>query len=129
MFKWSLGHAPGKKPELRDTLFGDLPLSQWQPRSPDRTEPWTSVARAKHSLDRGDKQSAVLTLQSIVAMPDLESRHYLEGWNFLCDLGTFPPKDKAKDVLGVVVEVGMDRGLDLVAACPDHHAQCYNFSG
>lgn len=48
---------------------------------------------------------------------------------FSPDLGIFPPKDKAKDVLGVVVEVGMDRGLDLIAAYPDHHARYYNFNG
>jgi hypothetical protein len=32
-------------------------------------------------------------------------------------------------VLGVVVEVGMPKGVDLVAAWPDHHARYYNFSG
>jgi hypothetical protein len=129
MFKWLTGQAQEKKLEIRDTLFGDLPLGQCQPKSPAQGKPWTSFARVKECLDRGDKAAAVSILQSILAMPDLESRHYLEAWSFLRDLGVFPPKDKAKDVLGVVVEVGMDRGLDLVAAYPDHHARYYNFSG
>jgi hypothetical protein len=62
-------------------------------------------------------------------MPDLESRQYLQAWHFLRELRVFPPTETAKQVLGVVVEVGVDRGLDLVAAYPDHHARYYNFSG
>lgn len=83
MFKWLTGQTPEDKLGIRDALFGDLPLGQWQPRSASQTEPWTSFAQAKHYLDRSDKQSAVLTLQNIVAIPDLESRHYLEAWNSL----------------------------------------------
>jgi hypothetical protein len=44
-------------------------------------------------------------------------------------LGVNPPPEKAKDVLGVVVEVAMKRGLDLVAGYADHHARYYNYSG
>jgi len=129
MFRWLTGRPPEKKLEIRDALFGDLPLSQWLPQSLPNTEPWISLARAKQSVERGDKPGAIAILQSILAMPDLESRHYLEAWHSLRDLGVSVPADKAKDVLGVVVEVGMDRGLDLVAAYPDHHARYYNFSG
>jgi hypothetical protein len=129
MLKWLIGKEREKKPEIRDTLFGDLALNQWQPKSPDQAEPWTSFARAKQCLDRSDEQGAISTFRTILGMPDLESRHYLEAWTFLRDLGVAPTADKAKDVLGVVVEVGMDRGLDLVAAYPDHHARYYNFSG
>lgn len=129
MFKWLTGQSQEKKVDIRETLFGDLSLSQWQPQSTQKAEPWTSFARAKQCLDTGDKPGATVILQSILAMPDLESRHYLEAWTFLRELGVFPPDDKAKDVLGVVVEVGMDKGLDLVAAYPDHSARYYNFSG
>ena len=38
------------------------------------------------------------------------------------------PPEKAQDVLGVVVEVAMEKGLDLVAGYADHHAR-YNYSG
>jgi len=129
MFNWLIGRTQEKKLEIRDTLFGDLPLSQWLPQSLPQTEPWTSLARANQCLDKNDKPGAIAILQAIVAMPDLESRHYLEAWHYLRDLGVSVPADKAKDVLGVVIEVGMDRGLDLVAAYPDHHARYYNFSG
>jgi len=129
VFKWLTGQTQAKQPAIRDTLFGDLPLDEWQPKSPQALEPWTSFARAKQSLDRSDKSGAITIFQSILAMPGLESRHHLQAWLFLRQLGVFPPAEKAKQVLGVVVEVGMDRGLDLVAAYPDHHARYYNFSG
>jgi hypothetical protein len=35
----------------------------------------------------------------------------------------------AKQIFGVVVEVGMPGGLDLLAAYPDHSARYYNYSG
>jgi hypothetical protein len=132
LFNWLKRQTNQRPASIRDTLFGDMPLDQWpQPSSAEaeRQEPWASFARARERLDSGDKQGATTIFQGILGMPLLESRQYLQAWHFLCDLGVFPPKDKAKEVLGVVVEVGMDRGLDLVAAYPDHHARYYNFSG
>lgn len=129
MLKWLKGRPQEKKPEIRDALFADLPLRQWLPQSLPQTEPWTSFARANQCSDQNDKPSAIATLRSILAMPDLESRHYLEAWHSLRNLGASVPADSAKEVLGLVVEVGMDRGLDLLAAYPDHHARYYNFSG
>jgi hypothetical protein len=128
VLKWLAGQTQDKKLTIRDTLFGDLSLNQWL-QSPTQTEPWISFARAQQALDRNDKQDAIDSLQAILAMPGLESRHYLEAWHVLKGLGVSPPSEKAKEVLGVVVEVGMDRGQDLVAAYPDHHARYYNFSG
>ena len=37
--------------------------------------------------------------------------------------------DKAKDVYGVIVEVSMKQGLDIVAAYADHSARYFNYSG
>jgi hypothetical protein len=132
LFNWLKRQPDPHPPGIRDTLFGDTPLSRWaQPGTADaqKQEPWASFAWAKQSLDLGDKQSAISIFQNILEMPNLESRQYLQAWHFLRDLGVSPPQDSAKEVLGVVVEVGMDRGLDLVAAYPDHHARYYNFSG
>src|SRR5579859_2661267 len=41
---------------------------------------------------------------------------------------TLPPR-RCKDLYGVVVEVGMDRGLDLLAVYSDRTARYYNFGG
>ena len=44
-------------------------------------------------------------------------------------LGIAPTSAKAKEVLGVVVEVAVSGGLDVVAAWADHGARFYNYSG
>lgn len=62
-------------------------------------------------------------------MPDLESRHYLEAWHCLRSLGEIPTDQESTRLLGVVVEVGMAKGVDLVAGYSDHHARYYNHSG
>ena len=63
-----------------------------------------------------------------MSKPGLESRHYLQAWHFLRELGV-DPTDGGKQVLGVVVEVALPKGLDIVAAYADHTARYFNFSG
>lgn len=117
------------KPTLRDTLFGDMPMSKW-PEGDDKTgEPWNLFIEARKQLDKKDKNSASATLQKITAMPNLEPRHYLQAWHFLRSLGVNPPVDKAKIVYGVVIEVGLERGADIVAAYTDFNAYYVNFTG
>jgi hypothetical protein len=66
------------KAQIRDVLFGDLPISQWpSDSSPSHEEPWTSFAEARSYLNSGQSPQAIQTLHRILAMPDLESRHYL----------------------------------------------------
>jgi hypothetical protein len=117
--------------QMRDTLFGDAP--DWPPAtaSPQATvlEPWSSFIRSRNLLESNDKEAAIRTLRQIAELPGLESRQYLQAWHFLGALGVAPPPDKAKQVLGVVVEVGMPRGLDVLAGYADHHARYWNFSG
>lgn len=62
-------------------------------------------------------------------MPDLESRHYLQAWHFLRSLGFDPPPAEAKKLFGVVVEVAMKEGLDILAAYADQTARYFNYSG
>lgn len=114
---------------IRDTLFGDLPLDQWAKDDDASAEPWASFVKAKQLLQKGDRSSAAAVLQKITAMPGLESRHYLEAWNTLHGLGVNPPADKAKTVYGVVVEVGMKNGADIVAAYADGSARYLHHSG
>ena len=120
-----------RKLEIRDTLFGDLPISQWigLRNTEPVSEPWESFRQAKQTLDAGDTRAAVELFKRIVTTPNLESRHYLEAWQFLRNLGELPMGEEGNRLLGVVVEVGMANGLDLVAAYTDHHARYYNHSG
>jgi hypothetical protein len=115
---------------IRDTLFGDIPLDFIViPEEAFAVEPWASFARAKLLTESHDTRNAATTLQGVLHMPGLESRHYLQAYQCLRELGVKVPPEKAKGVLGVVVEVAMQQGLDLVAAYSDHHARYYNYSG
>jgi hypothetical protein len=130
LFDWMKKSPQAQTTAIRETLFGDMPLAQWtshlaQPSS----EPWTSFQRAQSLIESGDKQSAITALREILQIPGLESRHYLQAYHALAGLGVAPAQGKEKDVLGVVVEVGMKRGTDLVAGYSDHHARYYNYSG
>ena len=131
MFDWMRTKRAKGHPEGRDTLFGDIPLSQLAAVSPTAMllEPWASLGQAKQTLDSGDTQTAIEILRRILEMTELESRHYLQAWHFLRDLGVTPPSGKEKELLGIVVEVGTGKGLDLLAAYTDHHARYYNYSG
>lgn len=115
---------------IRDTLFGDLPLDQWPgPGGSDDAFPWSALASARSHLAAGKKDKAIAVWQQIVAHPDLEPRHYLQAWHFLREQGQQAPAAVAKQVLGVVIEVSMPQGLDLLAAYPDYSARYFNYSG
>jgi hypothetical protein len=122
-----------KKPEpvsMRDVLFGDRPLEQWPPPgAASNAFPWSAFAAARAQLAAGNRAAAVASWREILAHPDLESRHYLQAWHFLRAQGEQPAADVAKQVLGVVVEVALPQGLDLLAAYADRNARYYNFSG
>lgn len=117
--------------EIRNTLFGDLPLAQLvnAPPQVSLAEPWDSFRRARKLIDSGDQEAAKQVLLQIPRMPQLESRVLLQVWHSLRELGVEPPKGTEKEVLGVVVEVGMRRGLDLLSAYTDHRARYFDFSG
>ena len=131
MFNW-----PKKKPsepdlKLRDALFGDMPWETLLALDAGilALEPYPSFGRAKRFMDSGDAGSAIAEIQSVIEMPHLESRQYLQAYHFLRALGVAVPPEEAKNVLGVVAEAGMPMGLDMIAAWADHHARYWNFSG
>ncbi|MCK6472891.1 MAG: hypothetical protein L6R28_14200 [Planctomycetes bacterium] len=118
------------KTEARDIFFGDLPISQWPSESaPFDSEPWRSFAKARDHLSTGDTQEAIALFRRILAMPGLESRHYLQAWLFLRSFGIQPDAPVAKNVLGVVVEVTLPGGLDILAAYANGTARYLNHSG
>ena len=120
-----------QQPDIREVLFGDLPFSQWpnETSTDVQGEPWLSFAQARDQLNSGAKEGSKQTLRRILEMRDLESRHYLQAWHFLRELGESPSDGEAKQLYGVVVEVPLDEGLDIVAAYTDHTARYFNYSG
>ncbi len=117
--------------EIRETLFGDLPLNAWPPRwkTSLSDDPWRSFLSAREAADAGRRPDAISLWQEILAMPNLESLHYAQAWHFLRSYGVHPDPSVAKDLLGVVLEVPMEGGLDVLAAYADHHAAYFNFNG
>ena len=128
MSNWPKKNNKNNHFAIRDTLFGDMPISAWNGAN-SRNEPWISFQRVENDLQLGKTQMAIEELERITRTPGLESRHYVQAWHFLRQLGVKPPDTKAKEVYGVVVEVSMEQGLDIVAAYADHSARYYNYSG
>jgi hypothetical protein len=123
--------ASGPRPTIRDTLFGDLPLSEWPPAdsSGAEHEPWNSFVLAREAL-AGDRRTEAITLwRQIAGSAGLESRHRLQAWHFLRAYDVQPTEGEAKALLGVVLEVPMHGGVDLLAAYPERTARYYNHSG
>ena len=114
--------------DIRDTLFGDMPISMWTGNNSSE-EPWVSFQQVEKYLESENTRMAAQLLNKIIETPNLESRHYLQAWHFLKPLGVLPPDDKAKFVYGVVVEVAMKQGVDIVAGYNDHTARYFNYSG
>jgi hypothetical protein len=116
---------------LRDVLFGDVPLKEWA-RSGAGTdaEPWSSFVRASEVVESGNPAGALTILLGITQQKGLESRQYLQAWSALREhLGSSPGAPLGNQVLGVVVEVRLDEGLDVVAAYADHTARYLNQGG
>jgi hypothetical protein len=125
-----LGLSQTSDSNIRDTLFGDMPIAKWPRATPSESEfPWNQFIRARSQLDAGDTASAVATWRTLTQQRDLEPRHVLQAWHFLRTSGVYPHPTEAKSVLGVVIEVSLEQGLDLLAAYADHSARYYNFSG
>lgn len=123
--------SPQVGPNIRDMLFGDLPLELVPPGQAQETlgEPWLTYVAARKAAVEGRPAEAIDQWLRIARMSGLESRHYAQAWHFLRGHGVRPPAEIERLLLGVIVEVPVQNGLDLVAAYPDHHARYYNFSG
>jgi len=115
---------------LRDALFSDCPLKNWdETQGQGKGEPWSTFRNVKVGFDAGVRRRGVSLLRKLLELKTLESRAILQAWTFLRELGDVPPDVSAENVLGVVVEVALPDGLDLLAGYADGSARYYNFSG
>ncbi len=100
-------------PAFYDTLFGDLPLSDWaQHGNKLEGEPWAGFARAAEARAAGQIAQACRALVEITRLPDLDSRHYLQAWSGLRELNCPEGRAGEREVLGVVIEAHADHGED-----------------
>ncbi len=114
-------------PPPSKVLFADQSLDEVVAERKNAISPL--FERAKDFLERGDKRDAIKVLEEIAERRDIKSQNRLQAWKFLREAGARPPSHLERDVLGVVVEVGMDSGHDLLAVYADKAAHYYNYSG
>jgi hypothetical protein len=119
-------------PDIRETLFGDVALADWPPAGAAgvaSVEPWKSFVVARRFAEAGDSAEAAKIWYGIALRQGLEPRHALQAWHFLRGSGAKVPEQLGKVLLGVVLEVAMPEGTDLLAAYADGSARYYNYSG
>lgn len=110
----------------RDTLFGDLPIETWAIN--DTSEPWASFKAAKDKIESNQPSEAIEILKGITEQENLESRHYIQAFHHLKQLGCV--EEGPTQLFGVVVEIGFRPGqYDLLATYSDLSVRYYNFSG
>ena len=129
LFKKKKPEPPSVSP-LYDSLFGDVPLQHWKPvDDASATGPWTTLEEVRAALRGKDKPRAQQLLRQLLADTSLESRQHLQAWHFLRELGVQPGAAEAKQVLGVVLEVALEKGNDTLAAYRDYGARFISHSG
>ena len=110
-------------------MFGDLPWDEWCRREGPLEEPWPLFRAAWTAKKNGDLAGCRACLEQVTAMVDIETRHHVQAWHYLRELGLSPPAGEAKDVLGVVLEKGLPDGTDVLVAYEDHTARYFGPGG
>jgi hypothetical protein len=110
---------------VRRLLYGDVALDEWPVGDLDASgapwpAPWSSFVQARAHLADGDQDLAIRAW-SQVANPifGVESRQVLQAWHALRSVGIVPDPSIADEVLGIVAEVALDGGHDVLAAYAD----------
>jgi hypothetical protein len=117
--------------DIREVLFGDEPLEKVASYAQglEGENPWAHFATAHQQLVAGDSPGTIRALKKILKMKGLEARLYLQAWHCLRALEQYPRIDQAREIQGMVVEVALERGLDIIAAYADGSARYFNYSG
>jgi hypothetical protein len=115
---------------LRQFVYGDASIEQWVAQGTDDPgEPWASFEQARQFVQGGQLAEAAAIWRRIASTENLESRQVLQAWHFLRQADEHPTADQAKLALGVIAEVPVRDGHDLLAAYRDGSARYLNFSG
>jgi hypothetical protein len=120
---------------MRRMLYGDLPLETWPEDDGGSSgeawaDPWRAFVRARAHLRDGDQDLAIRQWSQI-ANPIFgwESRHVLQAWHLLRAQGIAPDASIADEVLGIVAEVALDGGHDVLAAYRDGSVRFLHHGG
>jgi hypothetical protein len=115
--------------QMREVMFGDLPWDVWCRREGPAEEPWPLFRAAWTAKKNGDLAGCIACLEQVACMIDIETRHRIQAWHFLRELGASPIPEEAKDVLGIIIETGLPEGTDVLGAYEDYTARYWGASG
>jgi hypothetical protein len=101
----------------------------WRRRRSQERNDWVGIREVLYGEVLVEPDANLDALRAITADVGAESMQQIAAWSRLRAEGVLPDPEIATQVLGVVVEIGLPQGLDLVAAYRDHRARYYNFSG
>ena len=113
--------------ELRELLFGDVPIEDWAGTSNE--PPWTHFQDAEHAMAHADVPAAEAALHAVLDTPELESRQYLQAWSCLRQLDRDALTGLPEHLFGAVLDVPLEQGYDTLAAYEDHTARYLNQGG
>lgn len=82
-------------------------------------ELWYHIVGAFARYKAGRMLEAKTELRRVAELQNVDSLITLWAWNMLRAWGQMPDDDTAQKVLGVVMEVGLDKGMDVMAAYED----------
>ncbi len=92
-----------------------------------QTDYWFVMIKA-HWMD-GDLPGARDAVLHLLAVPTLSARGKLQGWAIWREFGYFPDHRDADRVLGLVLEIGAEKGVAVVAGYADGEARMLWTSG
>jgi len=110
-----------------DQTLGDLFTSLDKQAATDGA--WILLREAAEHLRQGEAGRATEVLLEVAGNPKIETRILLWSWATLRCLGVHPKSYEADDIKGVVIQVPMERGADVLAAYADGTARYVNHSG
>jgi hypothetical protein len=90
---------------------------------------WILLRKAAEHLRQGEVARATEVLLEVARNPKMETRILLWSWTTLRCLGVHPKSYEADDIKGVVIQVPMESGADVLAAYADGTARYVNHSG
>lgn len=121
---------------LYDLLFGDVPMHAWGARVEDHEagakdggEVWRAFRVGREAWHEGEHERAISAWQRVLTMTDVEARQHAQAWCYLRGAGVMPEGEEARRLLGVVMEVPVEAGLDVLACYTDHSAYYLNHAG
>ena len=90
---------------------------------------WMLLTKAAEHIQHGDVARGAELLLELAGNPTMETRVLLWSWAALRCLGFHPKSYEADDIQGVVMQVPLENGIDVLAAYIDGTARYVNQGG